>query len=184
MADWSDIEHAAGDTDYIAHLNTQVARAESVATEVEALALVVGSPGSPGDLPVTGFGVGTLTGGQLLRANATASALEGVSWGRTQTLTGATTLGGADAGTVVHMTGAWALGFAAAATLGAGWSVDLLNAGSGIITVDPDGSELITASVALRCIPASGGGCGAPGPRWSVSWCVRSSPSSSAATPS
>lgn len=35
MADWSDIEHAAGDTDYIAHLNTLVSRAEAVATEVE-----------------------------------------------------------------------------------------------------------------------------------------------------
>lgn len=35
MADWSDIEHAAGDTDYIEHLNTLVARAESVATELE-----------------------------------------------------------------------------------------------------------------------------------------------------
>ena len=35
MADWADIKHAAGDTDYIAHLNTHVDRTQALATEIE-----------------------------------------------------------------------------------------------------------------------------------------------------
>lgn len=57
--------------------------------------------------------------------------------------TGAYTLTAADKGALIDCSGTWTLGFTAAATLGAGWWCYLRNVGTGTITADPSGTELI-----------------------------------------
>lgn len=57
--------------------------------------------------------------------------------------TSAYTLAGTDKGALIDCTGTWTLGFDAAATLGAGWWCYVRNIGTGTITADPNGSELI-----------------------------------------
>ena len=107
MANWSDIEHAAGDTNYITHLNTLVSRSEAVASQVE-----------------------DLLGGIPAMDNE-------------RSLSTATTLVAADDRARLLLTGTWTLGVAEAETLGAGWRVELVNVGTGIITLDPYSSETL-----------------------------------------
>lgn len=53
------------------------------------------------------------------------------------------TVVGADRGKVFNCTGTWTLNVTAAATLGAGFAFAAKNSGSGVITIDPNGTELI-----------------------------------------
>lgn len=66
--------------------------------------------------------------------------------------TGAYTLVSADKGALIDCSGTWTLGLTAAATLGAGWWCYVRNVGTGTITADPNGTELIdgVASGAIR----------------------------------
>jgi hypothetical protein len=56
---------------------------------------------------------------------------------------GAYTVVAGDQGKVIKCTGTWTLSFTAAATLGDGFNVSVVNVGSGTITLDPNVSELI-----------------------------------------
>ena len=67
--------------------------------------------------------------------------------------TSAYTLAGADKGALIDCTGTWTLGLTAAATLGAGWWCYVRNTGSGDITIDPNGSELIDGASTLVMKP-------------------------------
>lgn len=59
-----------------------------------------------------------------------------------------------DRGKVINATsGTWTLSLTAAATLGSGFSVIVANTGTGIITVDPDASELIDGASAFAMGP-------------------------------
>ena len=57
--------------------------------------------------------------------------------------TGAYTASASDKGVLLDCSGTWTLGFTAAATLGDGWWCYVRNTGTGTITADPNGSELI-----------------------------------------
>ena len=92
---------------------------------------------NPEQVPVNGM-LGTAA---FMDASALLAAVSG-SIARS-TKTGAHTLTGADKGGLIDCTGTWTLGFDAAATLGAGWWCYVRNTGTGTITADPDGSELI-----------------------------------------
>ena len=61
----------------------------------------------------------------------------------TVALSGAYTVVAADRGKVFNSTGTWTLSLTAAATLGDGFSFGVVNSGSGAITIDPSGAELI-----------------------------------------
>ena len=58
-----------------------------------------------------------------------------------------------DRGDVISASNTWTLSLTAAASLGTGFNVILTNAGSGVITVDPSGAELVDG-VATITIPA------------------------------
>lgn len=62
-----------------------------------------------------------------------------------------TQLTAADRGKLFDCTGTWSQAFAACSTLAANWWCYLRNSGTGIITLDPDGSETVdgTATVAI-----------------------------------
>jgi hypothetical protein len=64
-----------------------------------------------------------------------------------------TTLAGSDLGKTVIATSTFTQTFTAAATLGAQWSIDYANIGSGIITLDPNGSETINGATTLLLFP-------------------------------
>ena len=85
------------------------------------------------------------TAGQGLKMNSTATAPEwGTMPGRTNVLakTGAYTLAAGDSGKLVTCSGTFTLSAEAAATLGDGWWVAFKNIGTGVITFNPDGSEV------------------------------------------
>lgn len=63
------------------------------------------------------------------------------------------TAGAADAGALWALSNAFTLAFDAAATLGNGWAVDLINAGTGIVTLDPNGSETVDGFTTLKMYP-------------------------------
>lgn len=88
------------------------------------------------------------TNGQFLQTNGSgALAFASVSTSPTlirEARTSNTQLGTADVGKLIAITsGTFTQTFAAAATLGNGWFVYLQNAGTGQITLDPNGSETI-----------------------------------------
>lgn len=57
--------------------------------------------------------------------------------------TGAYTVVAADRGKVLSCSGTWTLALTAAATLGNGFMLSVVNTGSGVITIDPSGAETI-----------------------------------------
>lgn len=57
--------------------------------------------------------------------------------------TWAYTVVAADRGKTLNCSGTWSLSLTAAATLGNGFMVALVNSGSGVITIDPSGAELV-----------------------------------------
>lgn len=81
---------------------------------------------------------------------ATALAQLGVIFGAgTAPKSGAYTVIASDRGKTLNCTGTWTLSFTAAATLGDGFSVTVVNSGSGVITLDPSGSETIDGGTTL-----------------------------------
>lgn len=83
-----------------------------------------------------------------LRINAAGDGLEATYSApagdmRRKSLSAAAALQATDKGALVDCAGTWTLGFAAAATLGVGWWCYVRNIGTGVITADPSGSELI-----------------------------------------
>lgn len=85
---------------------------------------------------------------------ATALAALGVLAGAYVEKTAAYTVNTTDRGRMINATtGSWTLALPAAATAGAGFSLYVVNSGTGTITVDPSGAELIDG-VATRSIVA------------------------------
>lgn len=69
-------------------------------------------------------------------------------------LTGAYTALTTDRGKVLDATsGTWTLAFQGVATLGAGWATIVRNSGSGTITLDPSGAELIDGAATMALLP-------------------------------
>lgn len=64
-----------------------------------------------------------------------------------------TVLGVADHGKTFTATGTWTQTLTAAATLGDGWWVRFRNDGSGVITIDPNGAELINGAATIALQP-------------------------------
>lgn len=67
------------------------------------------------------------------------------------------TLVAADRGKVVSCTGAWTLGLPAVAIATAGFSCVVVNTGTGVITIDPAGAELINGQATISVLPGHGG---------------------------
>lgn len=63
------------------------------------------------------------------------------------------TLLAADIGSLIVGTGTWTLTLLAAATAGNGFSLQIRNAGSGVITIDPDSAELINGAATKTVQP-------------------------------
>jgi hypothetical protein len=110
------------------------------------------STGVTGTLPVANGGTGLTTLGtaaQILAVNSGATALEYVALPAGSAVvrvarTSNTILDGTNRGNLIDITsGTFSQTFTAAATLGSGWFVYLRNSGTGVITLDPNASELI-----------------------------------------
>ena len=71
-------------------------------------------------------------------------------------LTAAATLGADALEAVVAASGTFTIGFAAAATLGSEWRCQIKNTGTGIVTLDPNGSETIDGLTTVRLYPGEG----------------------------
>ena len=84
---------------------------------------------------------------------ATALAALGVPFTQFVTKTAAYTVVSGDRGDVISASGTWTLSLTAAATLGIGFNVILANAGSGVITIDPNASEQVDGATTIT-IPA------------------------------
>ncbi|MFN7052489.1 MAG: hypothetical protein ACK4NH_10265, partial [Gemmobacter sp.] len=67
--------------------------------------------------------------------------------------TAAHTLTLGDRGRLLACSGSWTLGLPAAATAGAGFAAVIQNTGSGTITLDPAGAELLDGSASLPLLP-------------------------------
>lgn len=79
----------------------------------------------------------------------------GLSYNR-QALTGAHTVVAADIGKLLDVTsGTFTIDFDPAATLGAGYSVTIDNNGTGVVTIDPNGSETIDAETTITLVPGA-----------------------------
>ncbi|WP_377810630.1 hypothetical protein ABNQ38_33685 [Azospirillum sp. A29] len=59
------------------------------------------------------------------------------------------TVNASDAGKLIVATGTWPLGLPAAASLPNGFAVPVINAGGGMITIDPNGSETVNGALTL-----------------------------------
>ncbi|WP_162141947.1 hypothetical protein [Aureimonas ureilytica] len=59
----------------------------------------------------------------------------------------------ADQGKMIELTGTFTQTFAAASVLGSGWFVYVRNAGSGVITLDPNGGETVDGRTTIRVYP-------------------------------
>ncbi len=110
------------------------------------------STGVTGTLPVANGGTGLTTLGtasQILSVNSGATALEYVALPASSAVvrvarTSNTILDGTNRGNLIDITsGTFSQTFTAATTLGSGWFVYLRNSGTGVITLDPNASELI-----------------------------------------
>jgi hypothetical protein len=66
-----------------------------------------------------------------------------------------TTLGLAHHGRTIFATGTITLSLDAAATLTAGWKCQLFNVGSGVVTLDPNSSELVDGATTFALMPGS-----------------------------
>lgn len=84
---------------------------------------------------------------------ATALAALGALVAGHATRSAATTLAAADRGRAIACSGSWTLALLPSAAAGAGFAVLLANTGTGTITLDPDGSELIDGA-ATRTLAA------------------------------
>lgn len=73
----------------------------------------------------------------------------GAPWHGSIVKTGAYTVVAADRGKVLKCDGTWTLSFTAAATLGDGFYVEVINDSSGVITLDANSSELIDGVTTL-----------------------------------
>lgn len=71
-----------------------------------------------------------------------------------------------DGKTVAATSGSWTLGALAAATLGDGYVVDLVNLGTGVITFDPNGSETVNGETSLAFGPGDGARLVCDGANW------------------
>ncbi len=83
---------------------------------------------------------------QMLGTDGTQSAALsalGVPFHSSLIKTGAYTVVPADRGKVLKCSGTWTLAFSAVATLGDGFVVEVVNDGGGVITLDPDLSQMI-----------------------------------------
>lgn len=58
-----------------------------------------------------------------------------------------------DLGRMLSCSGTWTLALMAAATLGNGFSISVRNAGTGVITIDPNGSETVDGRAAIAVCP-------------------------------
>ncbi len=67
-----------------------------------------------------------------------------------------TTLTGAHAGGLVNASSTITLSLTAVATLGSGWFCDVTNSGTGVITIDPNGSETVDGLASINLGPNSG----------------------------
>ncbi|MDD5249632.1 MAG: hypothetical protein PHY45_11635 [Rhodocyclaceae bacterium] len=67
----------------------------------------------------------------------------------TMSKTAAYTVVAADQGKVIKCSGTWTLSFSAAATLGDGFNVTVINTGAGTITLDPNLAELIDGAATI-----------------------------------
>jgi hypothetical protein len=133
-----------------------------------------------GTLPVANGGTGatSLTTNNVLLGNGT-SALQAVAPGTTGNVltsngttwqsstpsapvvstpvverTSNTIFGTADAGKLfVYTSGTFTQTFTAASTLGNGWTVEIRNSGTGVITLDPNASETIDGRTTIRVYP-------------------------------
>lgn len=65
------------------------------------------------------------------------------------------TAAAADFGLEITCSSTWTLGLTAAATLGDGWYCYVRNIGSGVITIDPNGSETIDGATTLALKPGA-----------------------------
>ncbi|MFZ5762826.1 MAG: hypothetical protein ACOY8P_07880 [Thermodesulfobacteriota bacterium] len=80
---------------------------------------------------------------------ATGADTLGTLGGKTLTKTGAYTVLAADKGAIFLCSGTWTLSLTAAATLGGKFSFGIVNTGTGVITIDPNASELINGQTTL-----------------------------------
>ena len=90
-------------------------------------------------------------------AAATALATLGALGGRYLAKTSAYTLTATDRGALIHATsGTWTLSLLASASAAAGFSFAALNGGSGVLTLDPSGSEAIDGATTITLQPGAG----------------------------
>lgn len=98
----------------------------------------------------------------------TALATLGVLGGSYVAKTAAYTLSTADRGALIGATGTWTLGLPTATSAGAGFTFALRNSGSGTVTIDPAGSEVIDGQATLDIAPGQGSHVVSTGSAWVV----------------
>lgn len=121
--------------------STQLATTALVSAKIVAAALSAELPSQAGNA------------GKVIKTDGT-----NASWGAislaSSVRTSNTILGAADQSNLIDITsGTFSQTFDAAATLGDGWFVYLKNSGTGVITLDPNASELIDGSATLALNP-------------------------------
>jgi len=99
---------------------------------------------------------------------ATALAALGSLAGQYVAKTGAYTVTTSDRGKVINCTGTFTLSLPAAATAGPGFSLLVKNAGSGTITLDPSGAELVDGAATLALAAGRGVLLSCTGTAWVV----------------
>lgn len=110
------------------------------------------------DTLVSGTNIKTINGSSLLGSGDLAiSGGGGASALTISNKTAAYTVVAGDLGTIINCTtGTFTVSLTAAATLGAGFNCWIWNSGSGVITIDPSGSETIEGRATLPVYPGSG----------------------------